>query len=155
MRLPWAALTMAKIAQGTCGCSLRRPLGGLQEVTLPAVQAGSSIMPGKINPVIPEYVMQLSYRVRGAASTVEMAVAAGELELNIMEPIIVDSLINIFEDVESAATVFGEECVRGLKWEGSRLDSNAEVAFDRWVTMSADVGYGETTKKVREYWAGA
>ncbi|MGO1859085.1 lyase family protein [Ancrocorticia populi] len=149
-----AALTMAKIAQDLRMLS-SGPLGGLQEVTLPAVQAGSSIMPGKINPVIPEYVMQLSYRVRGAASTVEMAVAAGELELNIMEPIIVDSLINIFEDVESAATVFGEECVRGLKWEGSRLDSNAEVAFDRWVTMSADVGYGETTKKVREYWAGA
>lgn len=147
-----AALTMAKIAQDLRLLS-SGPLGGLQEVTLPATQAGSSIMPGKINPVIPEYVMQLSYRVRGAAATVEMAVAAGELELNIMEPIIVDSLINIFEDVDSAATVFAEKCVAGLVWDGSRLASNAEAAFDRWVTMSAQVGYEETTKKVREYWA--
>jgi aspartate ammonia-lyase len=126
------------------------PGGGLAEVTLPTVQAGSSIMPGKINPAIPEYVIQLSYRVRGAAHTVEAAVAAGELELNIMEPIIVDALIDILDDIASAARVFAERCISGLTWDGARLRSNAEAGFDRWVVLAAEEGYDVATEQVRK-----
>lgn len=111
-------------------------------------------MPGKINPVIPEYVMQLSYRVRGRAHTVEMAVAAGELELNIMEPIIVDSLIDIFEDIASAATAFEEKCVSGITWDGPRLATNVSNAFDRWVVMAAEEGYDAATAAVKKLRAG-
>lgn len=143
-----ASITMAKIAADLRLLS-SGPNGGLAEVTLPTVQAGSSIMPGKINPVVPEYVMQLSYRIRGAAHTVESAVAAGELELNVMEPIIVDSLINIVEDVTSAAEKFSQLCIRGLSWDGSRLASNADSAFDKWVEMAAVEGYDATTEQVR------
>jgi aspartate ammonia-lyase len=144
-----AAITMAKIAADLRLLS-SGPGGGLAEVTLPTVQAGSSIMPGKINPAIPEYVIQLSYRVRGAAHTVEAAVAAGELELNIMEPIIVDALIDILDDIASAARVFAERCISGLTWDGARLRSNAEAGFDRWVVLAAEEGYDVATEQVRK-----
>ena len=142
-----AAITMGKIAADLRFLS-SGPGGGISEVTLPAVQAGSSIMPGKINPVIPEFVMQLSYRVRGAAHTVECAVAAGELELNVMEPVIVDSLLNIFEDLTSSADTFARKCIAGLTWDGRRLEENLASGFDRWVTMAAEHGYDATTLEV-------
>ena len=142
-----AAITMAKIAADLRFLS-SGPGGGISEVTLPAVQAGSSIMPGKINPVIPEFVMQLSYRIRGAAHTVECAVAAGELELNIMEPVIVDSLLNIFEDLTASADTFARKCIAGLTWDGSRLEENLASGFDRWVAMAAEQGYDATTLEV-------
>ncbi|MFE4835133.1 lyase family protein [Arthrobacter sp. NPDC056691] len=142
-----AAITMAKIAADLRFLS-SGPVGGIGEVTLPATQAGSSIMPGKINPVIPEFVMQLSYRVRGAAHAVECAVAAGELELNIMEPVIVDSLLNIFDDVAAAAGTFRRKCITGLAWDGRRLNENLAAGFDQWVTMAAEQGYDATTLAV-------
>lgn len=143
------AIAMAKIA-ADLRLLASGPNGGFAEVTLPAVQAGSSIMPGKINPAIPEYVMQLSYRVRGAATTVDMSVAAGELELNVMEPIIVDSLLNILDDLSAMAQVFREHCIEGLSWNGSRLQSNVESGFDRWVKLAAEEGYDVATQQVRE-----
>lgn len=143
-----AALVVAKIA-GDLRLLSSGPVGGIAEVGLPAVQAGSSIMPGKVNPAIPEYAMQLSYRVRGAAHTVEAAVGAGELELNIMEPVIVDALIDIFEDLASAAQVLAERCVTGLTWDGPRLHANVSGAFDRWVAMAAEDGYDSATAEVR------
>lgn len=142
-----AAITMAKIAADLRFLS-SGPTGGIGEVTLPAVQAGSSIMPGKINPAIPEFVMQLSYRIRGAAHTVECAVAAGELELNIMEPVIVDSLLNIFEDLTASAETFARKCIAGLTWDGRRLKENLSSGFDRWVTMASEQGYDATTLEV-------
>lgn len=143
------AITMAKIAADLRLLS-SGPGGGIAEVTLPAVQAGSSIMPGKVNPAIPEYVMQLSYRIRGAAHTVEMAVAAGELELNVMEPVITDALIDIFDDLASAAEVFAARCIRGLVWDGARLESNAAAGFDRWVALAASDGYDVATAQLRQ-----
>lgn len=142
-----AAITMAKIAADLRFLS-SGPTGGISEVTLPATQAGSSIMPGKINPVIPEFVMQLSYRIRGAAHTVECAVAAGELELNIMEPVIVDSILNIFEDLTISADTFARKCIAGLTWDGRRLEENLASGFDQWVTMAAEQGYDATTLEV-------
>ncbi|MFB8369604.1 lyase family protein [Pseudarthrobacter sp. NPDC055928] len=144
-----AAITMAKIAADLRFLS-SGPGGGISEVTLPAVQAGSSIMPGKINPVIPEFVMQLSYRIRGAAHTVECAVAAGELELNIMEPVIVDSILNIFEDLTASANTFARKCIKDLAWDGRRLHENIDAGFDRWVVMAAENGYDATTKEVKK-----
>ncbi len=140
-----AAITVAKIASDL---RLRSsgPRGGFAEVTLPILQAGSSIMPAKANPVVPEYVMQLSYRIRGAAYTVSCAVAAGELELNIMEPIIIDSLINIFTDLERSCTTLATLCIKGLKWDGVRGGENLSSALDGWVSMAAKSGYGTASR---------
>ena len=134
------AITVAKIA---ADLRLRSsgPHGGLAELTIPALQAGSSIMPTKVNPVVPEYAMQLSYRIRGAAYTVSCAVAAGELELNVMEPIIMDSLLNIFTDLDHSATAMATLCVNGLDWNGPRRVENLSHALDRWVEIASKTGY--------------
>jgi len=141
-----AAITIAKIA---ADIRLRSsgPRGGRAEVTLPKLQAGSSIMPGKVNPVVPEYAMQLSYRIRGKAYTVACAVAAGELELNVMEPVIVDSLIDIFEDLENAAHAMATLCVSGIEWNGVRRQESLNHAVDRWIDFAAASGYDEATRE--------
>lgn len=144
-----AGLTMAKVAADIRLLS-SGPAGGLGDLNIPAVQAGSSIMPAKVNPAIPEYVMQLSYRIRGAAHTVEFAVAAGELELNVMEPVIVDALITMFDDLTAAATSFARRCVAGISWDGQRREENLAAALDGWVTLASTRGYDATTAHYRD-----
>ena len=143
-----AAITMAKIAADVRLLS-SGPHGGLGDLTIPAVQAGSSIMPAKVNPVIPEYVMQLSYRVRGQALTVDCAVADGELELNVMEPVVVDALTTIFDDLTAAAETFARRCIDGLAWDGPHRDRNLAGALDHWVELSATEGYENATTQLR------
>lgn len=149
-----AAITVAKIA---ADLRLRSsgPGGGLAEVTLPALQAGSSIMPAKVNPIVPEYAMQLSYRIRGAAHTVACAVAAGELELNVMEPVIIDSLIDIFDDLGRAATAMATLCVNGMTWDGARRGDNLTHALDRWVEHARLHGYDAATDQARRQHASS
>ncbi|GHJ30301.1 aspartate ammonia-lyase [Streptomyces hygroscopicus subsp. sporocinereus] len=142
------AITMAKIAADLRLLS-SGPLGGFGDLTIPAVQAGSSIMPAKVNPVIPEYVMQLSYRVRGHGHAVDCAVAAGELELNVMEPLILDALTSMFDDLTAAAVTFGRRCVGGLRWDGPHRERNLTGALDRWVELSVAQGYEATTDRLR------
>ena len=143
-----AAITMAKIAADVRLLS-SGPHGGLGDLTIPAVQSGSSIMPAKVNSVIPEYVMQLSYRVRGLALTVDCAVADGELELNVMEPVVVDALTTIFDDLTAAAETFARRCVDGLAWDGPHRDRNLAGALDHWVELSATEGYENATDQLR------
>jgi aspartate ammonia-lyase len=140
-----AATTLTRIAADV---RLRSsgPHGGLGEVTIPALQAGSSIMPAKVNPVVPEYAMQLGYRIRGAAHTVTYAVAAGELELNVMAPVILDALANIFDDLDNAATTLATRCINGLHWDGPHREENLRHALDRRVELAAHQGYDTATK---------
>ncbi len=139
-----AATTVSKIA---ADLRLRSsgPHGGLAEVTVPALQAGSSIMPAKVNPVVPEYAMQLGFRIRGAAYTVGCAVAAGELELNVMEPVILDALLDIVEDLGQAAGTMATLCVNGLRWDGPRRADNLGHALDRRVEDAVASGYDTAT----------
>lgn len=143
-----AAITMAKIAADVRLLS-SGPKGGFADLTVPAVQAGSSIMPAKVNPVIPEYVMQLGYRVRGQALTVDCAVADGELELNVMEPVVIDALTTIFDDLTAAAETFARRCVNGLAWNGPHRERNLTGALDHWVELSAAEGYENATTRMR------
>lgn len=78
------------------------PRAGLGEINLPAVQPGSSIMPGRINPVIPEVVSQVAYEVIGNDATITMVAETGQLQLNAVEPIIVDSLQESISHLEAA-----------------------------------------------------
>lgn len=144
-----AAIAMAKIAADFRILS-SGPHGGFGDLTLPAVQAGSSIMPAKVNPVIPEYVMQVSYRVRGHGHTVDCAVAAGELELNVMEPVILESLTTIFDDITAAAETFARRCVNDLAWTDIHRERNLTGALDQWVELSAAEGYETATGRLRE-----
>ncbi len=90
------------------------PRCGLNEINLPPRQPGSSIMPGKVNPVIPEVVNQVAFRVAGNDLTVTMAAEAGQLELNVMEPIIIHSLFESIEMLINAMNTLREKCIVGI-----------------------------------------
>ena len=90
------------------------PRCGLNEINLPPRQPGSSIMPGKVNPVIPEVVNQVAFRVIGNDLTVTMAAEAGQLELNVMEPIIIHCLFESIEMLANAMNTLREKCVTGI-----------------------------------------
>lgn len=126
------------------------PVGGIGEVFLPAVQVGSSIMPGKTNPVIPELVMQIAYEVRGTFAIVEAAVAAGELELNVMEPVIAKHLLGSLRDSGRVAVLFAERCITGLEWNRPVLDAHLAGALDATVELSAKEGYSRVATMMKE-----
>ena len=90
------------------------PDAGLGELRLPALQAGSSIMPGKVNPVIPEAVVQAALRVMGNDSTIAMASAMGSLELNAFMPLMAECLLESLDLLTNACALLDEQCVRGL-----------------------------------------
>ncbi|MFD1188602.1 aspartate ammonia-lyase [Pontibacter rugosus] len=90
------------------------PRTGINEINLPRMQPGSSIMPGKVNPVIPEVVNQTAYYVIGADMTVTMAAEAGQLQLNVMEPVIAYSLFSSLTFMENACTTLTNKCITGI-----------------------------------------
>lgn len=90
------------------------PRAGFNEINLPELQAGSSIMPAKVNPVIPEVVNQVCYKVIGNDVTVSMAAEAGQLQLNVMEPVIAQAMFESIDLLTSAMGTLTEKCVRGI-----------------------------------------
>lgn len=90
------------------------PRTGLNEINLPAMQPGSSIMPGKVNPVIPEVVNQIAFKVIGNDLTVNMAAEAGQLELNVMEPVIVQSIFENTEMLKAGMLTLKHRCIDGI-----------------------------------------
>ena len=91
------------------------PRAGFGDIRLPAVQPGSSIMPGKVNPVIPEVVNQVAFRVIGNDLTVTMAAEAGQLQLNAFEPVIATALLESVQVLANAAATLREHCVEGIE----------------------------------------
>ncbi len=91
------------------------PRTGLNEIALPAVQPGSSIMPGKINPSIPEMVNQVCFQVIGCDTTVAISAEHGQLELNVMMPVIAQNILLSMQILTNAITVLTEKCVRGIE----------------------------------------
>lgn len=90
------------------------PRAGISEINLPAMQNGSSIMPGKVNPVIPEVVNQVAFRIMGNDFTISMAAEAGQLELNAFEPVIFYSLFQSIEILGNAAETLNKNCIKGI-----------------------------------------
>ncbi|MEJ8803666.1 aspartate ammonia-lyase, partial [Pontibacter sp. H249] len=90
------------------------PRAGINEINLPRMQPGSSIMPGKVNPVIPEVVNQTAYFVIGSDVTITMAAEAGQLQLNVMEPVIAFSLFSSLTYLENACYTLKEKCIEGI-----------------------------------------
>jgi aspartate ammonia-lyase len=111
------------------------------EVRLPAVQVGSSIMPGKVNPVMPELVMQSHMQVQGMLATVGAAVAGGELELNVMEPVIARHLLGALRELGRTTELFAERCVAGLEWDLARVASHLQGSRAAAVERAARDGY--------------
>ncbi len=90
------------------------PRAGLGEINLPPVQPGSSIMPGKVNPVIPEVVNQVAYQVIGNDLTVTFAAEAGQLQLNAFEPVIALNILQSMRIMTRAMTALAERCIKGI-----------------------------------------
>ena len=108
------AIDLSKIASDL-RIMVMGPRTGIDEIKLPAVQPGSSIMPGKINPSIPEMVNQVCFQVMGLDTTVAISAEHGQLELNVMMPVIAFNLLLAMRILTNAATVFNEKCVAGIE----------------------------------------
>jgi len=121
------------------------PRAGFNEINLPAVQAGSSIMPGKVNPVIPEVVNQVAFEVIGNDLTVTMAAEAGQLQLNAFEPIIAHSLFKSINHLRAACLTLEDRCVRGVTANAERLRSSVENSIGLITALNPYIGYEKAT----------
>jgi aspartate ammonia-lyase len=126
------------------------PRAGLNEINLPAVQAGSSIMPGKVNPVIPEVVNQIAYEVIGNDVTVTFAAEAGQLQLNAFEPIIAHSLFKSIKHLRNGCVTLTERCVRGITANRERLNPYIGYANATAVAAEAHATGGSVYRIVLE-----
>jgi aspartate ammonia-lyase len=117
------------------------PRAGFNEINLPAVQAGSSIMPGKVNPVIPEVVNQVAFEVVGNDVTISMAAEAGQLQLNAFEPIIALSLFKSLAHLDAACRSLVEKCVVGITANESRLHESVVNSIGVITALNPYIGY--------------
>ncbi|MBN1882526.1 MAG: aspartate ammonia-lyase [Deltaproteobacteria bacterium] len=126
------------------------PVGGIGEISLPPVQAGSSIMPDKINPVIPEAVTQAAIQVMGCDLQVSMAAGAGNLELNPFLPVIADALLRSIELLSNSCDIFRRRCVEGIEANEAVCRENAEGSTAAATALVAVVGYDTAVKIAKE-----
>ena len=121
------------------------PRAGLNEINLPAMQAGSSIMPGKVNPVIPEVVNQIAYEVIGNDVTVTFAAEAGQLQLNAFEPIIAHSLFKSIQHLHNGCLTLAERCVNGITANRERLRASVQESIGIVTALNPYIGYKNAT----------
>ena len=117
------------------------PRAGIGELRLPELQPGSSIMPGKVNPVIPEVVTQVAAQVFGNDATVAMCGAMGNFELNVFMPVIAHNLLESVHLLASAATLLAERCVEGLQPDAERAHALVEQSFPIVTALVPAIGY--------------
>src|SRR5688572_18116402 len=122
------------------------PRAGIGEIALPPVQAGSSIMPGKVNPVIPEVVNQIAFEVIGNDITVTMAAEAGQLQLNAFEPIIAHSLFKSLQHLAAGCRVLGERCVKGIVANRERARRLLDESTALVTALTPFIGYARATE---------
>jgi aspartate ammonia-lyase len=126
------------------------PRGGLSEITLAPLQAGSTIMPGKVNPVIPEMVMQVSMKVMANDYTISMAASRGEFELNAFLPLIADSLLESLELLTNAAELFRTKCIELIKPNTDRCKELLTTSYAYATEYAASLGYDMVSKIIEE-----
>src|SRR5687767_6077537 len=126
------------------------PRAGLNEINLPAMQPGSSIMPGKVNPVIPEVVNQVCFQVVGNDLTVTMAAEAGQLQLNVFEPVIAFNLFQSVDMLTQACHVMRERCVVGITANRERIRQLLERSIGVVTALVPYIGYERASAAARE-----
>jgi aspartate ammonia-lyase len=129
------------------------PRSGFGEINLPPMQAGSSIMPGKVNPVIPEVVNQVAFEVFGNDLTVTFAAEAGQLQLNAFEPIIFNALYKSFKHLTNACTTLADRCVVGITANPDRLRESIERSISLVTALNPFIGYAAATAVAAEAFA--
>jgi fumarate hydratase class II len=126
------------------------PLAGLGEIALPALQPGSSIMPGKVNPVIPEAVLQVSAQVIGNDTTITVAGMQGNFELNVMVPVMARNLLASIDLLASSTRLLAERCVNGIEANDERCLSLAELTLATATALNPVIGYDAATDIVKD-----
>ncbi len=126
------------------------PRTGLAEINLPPVQPGSSIMPGKVNPTMAEMLNMVAFQVVGNDATMSQAVAAGQLELNVMMPVMAANLFSSIEILTNALSLFTDKCVTGIEANVDRCAEFAETSLGLATVLSPHLGYDETARLVKD-----
>jgi len=126
------------------------PRTGLAEIVLPPVQPGSSIMPGKVNPSIAEMVNMVCYQALGNDVTVAAAAEAGQLELNVMMPVIAHNLLFTMRILTNASRVFAERCVEGIEADRAQCEHWLERSPALVTALAPRIGYAEAAKLAKE-----
>jgi len=126
------------------------PKTGLAEIKLPAVQPGSSIMPGKVNPVMAEMLNMVCFQVMGNDLTIMLAAQAGQLELNVMMPLIGHNLLYSILILTSGVRVFTDRCVRGIEASEEQCRNWVEGSMGIGTALNPYLGYDAAAKVVRE-----
>jgi aspartate ammonia-lyase len=126
------------------------PRAGFGEINLPPMQPGSSIMPGKVNPVIPEMVNQVCFDIIGGDVTVTMAAEAGQLQLNVFEPIIAFRLLSGMTNLARACKILQDRCVEGITANVERMRGFVEQSIGVITALVPELGYETTTEIAKE-----
>ena len=126
------------------------PRCGLGEILLPAIQPGSSIMPGKVNPVIPEAVAMIAAQVIGNDATISIGGFSGNFELNVMKPVIAYNLLQSIELMSNGCVVLAEKCVDGLQVDRERCREMVEQSLAMVTSLAPRIGYDRAADLVKE-----
>ena len=126
------------------------PRAGLAEIVLPTLQKGSSIMPGKVNPVVPEVVIQVADQVVGNDMAITMAGSQGQFELNVRVPLIARNLLDSIKLLAAASRTLDEKCVSGIEPNEEMLERHAEATLATATALNPHIGYDRATEIVKE-----
>ncbi|KAA6451192.1 aspartate ammonia-lyase [Bacillus swezeyi] len=126
------------------------PRAGLAEISLPARQPGSSIMPGKVNPVMAELINQIAFQVIGNDHTICLASEAGQLELNVMEPVLVFNLLQSISIMNNGFRSFTDHCLAGIEANEKRLEAYVEKSAGVITAVNPHLGYEAAARIARE-----
>ena len=126
------------------------PRGGLNDINLPPMQPGSSIMPGKVNPVIPEAVNQTAFQVIGNDMSLVMAAEAGQLQLNAFEPVIIYNLLSSLRMMTNACNMLTERCIRGITANTEHCEKTVRDSIGIVTAFNPSIGYEMATKIARK-----
>jgi aspartate ammonia-lyase len=139
------AIDLSKIASDL-RLMVMGPRTGINEIALPAVQPGSSIMPGKINPSIPEMVNQICFQVMGCDTTVAIASEHGQLELNVMMPVIAFNVLLSMQILTNATNVFADKCVKGIEANREMCEYWVERSAALATALAPQIGYAKAAE---------
>src|SRR3954468_8031992 len=126
------------------------PRAGLAEIALPELQKGSSIMPGKVNPVIPEVVTQVAAQVIGNDQAITVGGLQGHFELNVFVPLLARNLLDSIKLLASASRLFAEKCVDGIEANGENCERYAELTLSAATALNPYIGYDRASEIVKE-----
>jgi fumarate hydratase, class II len=143
------AVSLTKIANDLAWLS-SGPRAGIGEILLPELQKGSSIMPGKVNPVIPEVVLQVCAQVIGNDAAVTIGGMQGNFELNVRVPLIARNLLESIRLLSSSAHIFAEKCVNGIQANEEGCHRSAEATLAAATALNPYIGYDKATEIVKE-----